>query len=84
MARVLKFSAITQDGKTADADIHTDGGAAYRQRLRLRHFTNKQATQREAIADLPHHDTRMKPSRRPGSFFFPKRTDDADYCPRQA
>jgi len=39
MARVLKFFAITQDGKTADADIHTDGGAAYQQRLRLRHFT---------------------------------------------
>jgi hypothetical protein len=41
MARVLKFFAITQDGKTADADIHNDGGAAYRQRLRFRHFTNK-------------------------------------------
>jgi hypothetical protein len=27
MARVLKFFAITQDDKTADADIHTDGGA---------------------------------------------------------
>jgi hypothetical protein len=83
-ARVLKFFANTQDGKTADADIHTDGGATYRQRLRFRHFTSKESALREAIADLPHHDTRMKPSRRPSSFFFPKRTNGADNCPRQA
>jgi len=39
MARELKLFAITQVDKTADADVHADGGATYQQRLRFRHFT---------------------------------------------
>jgi len=32
----------------------------------------------------PVHGSKMKPSRKPGSWFCPKRTDDGDYCPEKA
>lgn len=32
----------------------------------------------------PIHHTPMKASRKPGSFFCPKRTDDGGYCPEKA
>jgi len=32
----------------------------------------------------PIHHTPMKASRKPGSYFCPKRTDDGNYCPEKA
>jgi hypothetical protein len=32
----------------------------------------------------PAHSSPMKPSRKPGSYFCPRRTDDGDYCPHKA
>src|SRR5262245_8386422 len=32
----------------------------------------------------PVHRTPMKASRKPGSFFCPRRTDDGDYCPEKS
>jgi hypothetical protein len=32
----------------------------------------------------PDHGMPMKASRKPGSFFCPRRTDDGDYCPHKA
>jgi hypothetical protein len=32
----------------------------------------------------PVHNTPMKPSRKPGSFFCPRQTDDGGYCPEKA
>jgi hypothetical protein len=32
----------------------------------------------------PVHRTPMKASRKPGSFFCPRQTDDGDYCPEKA
>jgi len=32
----------------------------------------------------PTHGTPMKASRKPGSFFCPRRTDDGDYCQEKA
>jgi hypothetical protein len=31
----------------------------------------------------PDHGTPMKASRKPGSFFCPRRTDDGDFCPHK-
>src|SRR5215813_1529772 len=42
------------------------------------------ASQSKAIPVCPIHHTQMKPSRKPGSFFCPKRTDDGQYCPEKA
>src|SRR5262245_27491306 len=32
----------------------------------------------------PTHRTPMKSSRKPGTFYCPRRTDDGDYCPEKA
>jgi hypothetical protein len=32
----------------------------------------------------PAHGTPMKPSRKPGGFFCPRRGDDGDFCPHKA
>src|SRR5262249_9006840 len=32
----------------------------------------------------PRHSTPMKASRKPGSFFCPRRTDSGDFCPEKA
>jgi len=32
----------------------------------------------------PVHNTPMKPSRKPGSYFCPKQTDEGGYCPEKA
>lgn len=32
----------------------------------------------------PTHGTPMKASRKPGSYFCPRRTDDGDFCPEKA
>ena len=36
------------------------------------------------IPVCPVHNAPMKASRKPGSYFCPKRTDDGDYCPEKA
>lgn len=32
----------------------------------------------------PTHNTPMKASRKPGTYFCPRRTDDGDFCPEKA
>jgi hypothetical protein len=39
---------------------------------------------KKAAPLCPDHGTPMKASRKPGSFFCPRRTDDGDYCPHKA
>jgi hypothetical protein len=47
--------------------------------------TPAQAEPTKKAAPLcPVHSTPMKASRKPGSFFCPRRTDDGDYCPEKA
>lgn len=36
------------------------------------------------IPTCPIHQTPMKASRKPGSYFCPKRMEDGDYCPEKA
>lgn len=42
------------------------------------------ATGKPAVPVCSIHNAPMKPSRKPGSFFCPKRMDDGDYCPEKA
>jgi hypothetical protein len=39
---------------------------------------------KKAAPICPDHRTPMKASRKPGSYFCPRRTDDGDYCPEKA
>lgn len=39
---------------------------------------------KKAAPTCPDHGTPMKASRKPGSFFCPRRTDDGDFCPHKA
>ena len=41
-------------------------------------------TMRKTTPICPIHNTPMKASRKPGSFFCPRRTDDGDYCQEKA
>lgn len=41
------------------------------------------ATGKPAVPVCPIHKAPMKASRKPGSFFCPKRMDDGDYCPEK-
>ncbi len=42
------------------------------------------AEARSGAPVCPVHNTPMKASRKPGSYFCPRRTDDGDYCPEKA
>jgi hypothetical protein len=39
---------------------------------------------KKAAPICPDHGTPMKASRKPGTYFCPRRTDDGDYCPEKA
>ena len=39
---------------------------------------------KKSAPTCPIHRTPMKASRKPGSFFCPRRTDDGDFCPEKA
>jgi hypothetical protein len=41
-------------------------------------------TKTAGVPVCPDHNTPMKPSRKPGAFFCPRRTDDGDFCPHKA
>jgi hypothetical protein len=40
--------------------------------------------QKQTTPICPVHNTATKPSRKPGSYFCPRRTEDGDYCPEKA
>ena len=42
------------------------------------------AQSKKTAPTCPAHGTPMKASRKPGSFFCPRRTDDGDFCPEKA
>jgi hypothetical protein len=42
------------------------------------------AAEKKVAPICPDHGTPMKASRKPGSFFCPRRGDDGDYCPHKA
>src|SRR5262245_60415015 len=75
---------ISLDGRAGDLktviDRLFDFGA---EPLQPSHAATAEPTKK--IAPLcPDHGTPMKASRKPGSHFCPRRTDDGDYCPHKA
>jgi hypothetical protein len=39
---------------------------------------------KKAVPVCPDHGTPMKASRKPGTYFCPRRTDDGDFCPHKS
>jgi len=51
----------------------------------IRQNSDKSSEPTKKAAPLcPAHGTPMKASRKPGTFYCPRRTDDGDYCPEKA
>ena len=48
------------------------------------HTSAAQPTKPAGAPLCPAHNAPMKASRKPGSFFCPRRTDDGDFCPHKA
>ena len=72
---------IEGEGRAADLKIIVDrllqSGAEPPQ-------ARPEPTKQNGAPLCPAHGTAMKASRKPGSYFCPRRGDDGDYCPHKA
>jgi hypothetical protein len=50
----------------------------------LQNLQKPEPTKTAGAPLCPTHGTAMKASRKPGSYFCPRRGDDGDYCPHKA
>jgi hypothetical protein len=51
----------------------------------LQNLQKAEPTKAAGVPVCPIHGTKMKPSRKPGSFFCPRQAEDGDgYCPEKA
>jgi hypothetical protein len=84
----LRGFPITIEGEGRAADLKTivdrllDAGAEP-PAAQAQTPTSPEAT-KKAAPKCPDHGTPMKASRKPGSFFCPRRGDDGDFCPHKA
>jgi hypothetical protein len=50
----------------------------------LQNLQTSEPTKVASVPRCPIHNSPMKPSRKPGTFFCPRRTDGGDFCPHKA